>query len=75
MHGNAGEWCVDAYTNALPGGTVTNPVVQFDSGSRTVKGGSYDSYYANNLRSAVRVSTAALSFARGIRVILGPPVQ
>jgi formylglycine-generating enzyme required for sulfatase activity len=75
MYGNAAEWCVDAYTNALPGGAVTNPVVQFDSGLRTVKGGSVNSYSASNLRSAVREGTASGSLYRGIRVVLGPAVQ
>jgi serine/threonine protein kinase/formylglycine-generating enzyme required for sulfatase activity len=44
MHGNVGEWCQDAYTEKLQGGTdplVTGPLVTGKTGLRVLRGGDF----------------------------------
>jgi formylglycine-generating enzyme required for sulfatase activity len=40
MHGNAAEWCLNAYTTAKPD-KLDDPTLQSDSLTRVVRGGSY----------------------------------
>lgn len=41
MHGNAWEWCADRYSEALPGGEVTDPPGPTAGSVRVLRGGGY----------------------------------
>ncbi len=73
MHGNVGEWCLDAYAPYAPGMT-TNPYTA--SGPfRVFRGGSWFLFQtANQCRSAARSSFAPgfRSSSYGFRVVLAP---
>jgi formylglycine-generating enzyme required for sulfatase activity len=73
MHGNVWEWCLDEWTGAYPGGTITNVVSTPKGALRVARGGSwlYDPRFS---RSANRDSYGMLNRCSdvGFRVVLAP---
>jgi formylglycine-generating enzyme required for sulfatase activity len=74
MHGNAWEWCLDAWDGGAnyPTGAVADPYVQAGA-NRTLRGGAYVSTAAL-CRSAARAHVPPTwSFmGSGLRIVLGP---
>ncbi len=78
VHGNVGEWVLDAYKSRLPGDTVNSPALQTGDANarREYRGGGW-SDYASDCRAAWRDLSAqpeAVSSAIGLRVVLAPVV-
>jgi formylglycine-generating enzyme required for sulfatase activity len=73
MHGNVLEWCLDAATSSLPGGTVTNHQAPEDSSLRIARGGSW-LYGPKSCRAANRDSYGEFTRCSdlGFRVVLAP---
>lgn len=73
MHGNLWEWCLDRWSDNLPGGSVTNPQGPEVGSSKVVRGGCY--YNAGRIcRSAYRGkgNPAYRGNETGFRVVLAP---
>jgi formylglycine-generating enzyme len=75
MHGNVWEWCLDAWSSSLPGGSVTDPIGRAISSDQVLRGGSW---YSDGqfCRSAFRLRSTA-SYRdndTGFRVVLAPSV-
>jgi formylglycine-generating enzyme required for sulfatase activity len=76
MHGNAAEWCLDAYQPYVAG-AVTDPFVAAPAGAwnpkRVVRGGSFWQP-SSECRSASRlgVPQESASYIHGFRIVLGP---
>jgi formylglycine-generating enzyme required for sulfatase activity len=71
MHGNVWEWCLDWYSEALSGGTETDPTGAASGTSRACRGGSW--YYSSlSARTAKRDWNAPTWVSKdvGLRVAL-----
>jgi formylglycine-generating enzyme required for sulfatase activity len=73
MHGNVLEWCLDAATSSLPGGSVTDYRAPAGGSLRIARGGSW-LYGAKSCRSANRDNYGENSrcIDLGFRVVLAP---
>ncbi len=73
MHGNVWEWCLDAWSGAYPGGTITNAVSAPQGSLRVARGGSW-LYDPRFCRSANRDSYGMLNRCSdvGFRIVLAP---
>jgi formylglycine-generating enzyme required for sulfatase activity len=61
MHGNAPEWCLDAYTDDLGTAKATDPRGPVQGSTRVVKGGSgYSANYYSRSASRVGVASTAI---------------
>ena len=76
MHGNVQEWCLDWWSETLPGGVIINPEGPATGLNRVVRGGSWSPWYglASFCRSAYRVDgdPAGRPAYTGFRVLLSP---
>ena len=76
MHGNVWEWCLDIFSNSLPGGSVTDPTGNSWGSSRVGRGGCW---YGNGkfCRSAYRGDTAPDGWINtiGFRPVLAPKLD
>ncbi len=73
MRGNVWEWCLDAWTDQLPGGDFTNPLEAVVGLNRVDRGGGWDSpatLCANDAR--VPFPASSRSPMQGFRVVLAP---
>jgi len=80
IHGNVGEWVLDAFRSHLPGDSITAPAAYpgDDSARRVYRGGGW-SDYARDARSAWRdpsqgVRPETTSNQIGLRIVLAPVV-
>lgn len=73
LHGNVWEWCLDAWTDHLPGGEFTDPIETAPGLNRVDRGGGWDSK-ATQCASDTRVPFPASSRSpmQGFRVVLAP---
>jgi formylglycine-generating enzyme required for sulfatase activity len=73
MHGNVLEWCLDAATSSLPGGTITDYHAAPGGSLRIARGGSW-LYGPKSCRSANRdnYGEAGRYIDVGFRVVLAP---
>ncbi len=71
IHGNVWEWCLDWWSNSLPGGTVVDPTGPVTGSDRVIRGGGYP-YVPADCRSASRFHTPPnMRIPRnGFRVVL-----
>ncbi|MFN9331234.1 MAG: SUMF1/EgtB/PvdO family nonheme iron enzyme, partial [Planctomycetota bacterium] len=71
MHGNAWEWCLDAFAPYAPG-PVTDPYVSTGP-LRSIRGGGWGNYWLD-CRSAIRagINPAFTYYSDGFRVVLAP---
>ena len=71
MHGNLWEWCLDFWSDRLPGIPVTDPTGPAIAGTRVVRGGCFYNP-GRSCRSGTRAQTALnyASFEMGFRVVL-----
>jgi formylglycine-generating enzyme required for sulfatase activity len=73
MHGNVWEWCLDRYSDSLPGGSVTDPRGPNTGSARVFRGGGwYD--FGRGCRSASRYYDWPDGWrdCLGFRVVLAP---
>jgi len=80
IHGNVGEWVLDAFRSHLPGDNIISPALYAgdDSSRRVYRGGGW-SDYARDTRSAWRdpsqgVRPETTSNQIGLRIVLAPVV-
>lgn len=80
MHGNVWEWCLDVWSDRLPGGSVTDPQGPSTGAYRVMRGGSwFPSDNPEICRSAYRVRNPVFDAYPGLkgmhigfRVVLAP---
>ena len=73
MHGNVWEWCLDRWSESLPGGSVTDPRGPTTGSFRVLRGGGWRDYGGYG-RSAYRSSGTPdnWSYDIGFRPVLAP---
>lgn len=73
MHGNVFEWCLDWWSESLPGGSAIDPAGPPETAPKVIRGGGWESY-AVDCRSARRVDSNPIhgNYDVGFRVVLAP---